>query len=437
MDPQTKIYRGSSLAMRSSVNLFELPSTEVSVVSSNCLTINPTYAGQPYLTNMPLHFSVPPSSSQYMNLGQTVLYVRAKVVNADGSALALDDLVAPCNMFFYSMFKNCVVSVNGVNVANCDGQYAYVAGIPAILTNGPGEKSSELTSILYYPDETPDVFDKTPILGNKGWEKRFTIAAGSATFDMIGPIPINICQQDRYLPTSCGVTFEFTYQDPALCLDCAKVDKKYKFQVVEAKLVVKMHTINPEIVARHNKEFRKQKALYPLRNVEVRNTMVAKGSLNFISQTMMTGKLPNALIFGMIGSPNWVGSLDKSIWNFKDFNLKSITITCENDPTMTQKIEVDFKSGNYLNGFSSIFKALNHKSDGNAISRDDYKKGNTFFMFDLVQHMGRELHVGKTGNLKVSLEFSEPLEANIILLMLSVTENLMEIDEYRNVYIRN
>src|SRR5439155_19626606 len=99
-----------------------------------------------------------------------------------------------------------------------------------------GEKESWLTSMLFYKDTTPDVFDANK---NSGFKFRKDLAASSKVFDMLGSIPASLFQQEKYLPTSCGVTLEFTRQSPEICLDCATTTKAYSYQILMAELHVK------------------------------------------------------------------------------------------------------------------------------------------------------------------------------------------------------
>src|SRR5207245_5777325 len=117
------------------------------------------------------------------------------------------------------------------------------------------------------------------------------MAASSKTFDMLGTGPASLFHQGKYLTTSCGVTLEFARQAPEICLDCASTAKAYNFQILLAELHVKMHTLNPEIVANHNKQFAKQKAQIPLKDCMVRSAQIPTGSTTFMSQTLMNGKL--------------------------------------------------------------------------------------------------------------------------------------------------
>jgi hypothetical protein len=417
--------------MTTAADLFGLPPTDVSVVSSNDIIITPTYDTKED-TN-PLHFRVPASSMQYMDLSASRLYIKVKILNKDGTNLAAGDAVAPSNMFYYAMFKNCDVYLNGTLISTHENLYPYQAGLPTLLTNGQGEKDTELSSILFYRDMPPDVFDPTR---NAGFRARQELSAASRVFDMLGTIPVDLCQQAKFLPTFCNLTFELGRQNPEFCIDSATSNKQYKYEIVSAEMHVRMHTMNPELIARHNKLFQTEKAQYPLLHLVVRTAIIPTGVYSFTNQSLINGKLPTTVVFGMLSESSFRGTHNKSPWNFQNFGLSSISTTWDNNPAMARQIKVDFTNKCYLLGYQSLFKALARKSAGNYISRSDYASGNTLFLFDVQTTVGSEFHTAQKAELKVSLEFPVATTETIILVMFATVEGLLEIDKFRNVYIK-
>jgi hypothetical protein len=391
MDPT--IFSGSALGMSSRANLFDLPPTDVTVLASNYIAVAPQLNMKEAVL-----FSVPPSSYQYMDLASSYLYIKVQVLKGDGSNLAVDEVVAPSNMFFYNIFRNCSVSVNGTKVSDANGYYPYQAGIPTMLTNGRGEKETELTSILYYKDSKADWFQPDK---NDGFKARQYLARESRIFDMVGPIPMPPFQQEKYLPTRCDVTVELTRQDPQFCIDCLDSTKAYKYEIVTAQLYVKMVTMNPKIVAKHEENFRSSKAQYPLRTARVSTNMIPVGTLSY-EGFVNFGKLPTNLVVGLTTQTAMRGLFNKSPFNFQNFGLTKVVLSLDNNPALTQQIEVDFTNRNYLLGYQSLFKATGRRCDGNYIDREEYTRGNVLFLFNLQGSIGAEFHLLQTGRLKVS-----------------------------------
>jgi hypothetical protein len=301
-------------------------------------------------------------------------------------------------MFFYNIFQDCKVNVNGVKVSDANSFYPYLAGIPTTLTNGRGEKETELTSILYYKDAKGDWFEPDK---NSGFKARQDLAAESKVFDMAGPIPMAPFQQEKFLPTGCDVTVELTRQNPEFCIDCNDSTKSYKYEIVDAQFHVKMLTMNPEIVAKHEMDFRSLKAQYPLRTARVATNMIPVGAYSF-EGFVNYGKVPTTLVLGLTTQMAVNGRLNKSPFNFQNFGLKKVVVSLDNNPALTQQIQVDFTNRNYLLGYRTLFKALGRQCDGNFITREEYTRGNVLFLFNLQASIGSEFHLQKTGRLRVS-----------------------------------
>jgi hypothetical protein len=398
-------YQGSAPGMRSNLDIFSLPPTDTSVVASNYISFTPTSDIKQELGSV--QFIVPPTATQYIDLNTTLLYIQAKIVQSDGTDLADTDLVCPTNLFFYSMWKNCTVSINGT-IVNDVQSYPYAAALPALLTNGQGQKETELTSMLFYKDTLPDTFD---IATNVGFKKRIELSKNSKVFDMVGPISTGICQQIRYLPTNCSLRIEFIRSAPELCLDAATTAKTYKIVLEQAMLHVKMHGISPTVLTKHNQLFSKGRAQFPYRSTVVRSNRIARGSTSFISEAIFVGRVPQTIVLGLVEASAWDGTLNKNFLNFQPFNLASMTVSCDNETLLYRSLEFNFGSKLYMMGYQTIFNAIGvNNPNGNFINRDEYANGNTLFLINLLPAtIGSEFNPMKSGQLKVSTSSSSSI----------------------------
>ena len=49
------------------------------------------------------------------------------------------------------------------------------------------------------------------------------MTAESKVLDILGGLPVHICQPGKFLPLFCNVTFEFSRQSPEFCLNRATI----------------------------------------------------------------------------------------------------------------------------------------------------------------------------------------------------------------------
>ena len=108
--------------------------------------------------SVPIKFEIPAAGEEYLDLCNSVLYIRLKVVQPNGNNLANDAKVAPVNLFQQSLFSQVDVSLNGKLVTTASDTYGYRAYIETLLSYGEDAKKMQLTSNLFHKDE-PGKFD--------------------------------------------------------------------------------------------------------------------------------------------------------------------------------------------------------------------------------------------------------------------------------------
>ena len=86
---------------------------------------------------------------EYVDLKRSKLYVKAKIVKADGNKIAADECVGPINLFLQTMFSQVEVTMQGKLVTSTTSHYPYKAMIQTLLSYGNGAKASQVTSQLW------------------------------------------------------------------------------------------------------------------------------------------------------------------------------------------------------------------------------------------------------------------------------------------------
>jgi len=113
----------------------------------------------------PIEFEIPAAGEEYMELCNSMLYVRLKVIQQNGNNLAADAVVSPVNLFLQSLFSQVDISLNGTLVTTASDTYGYRAYIEMLLSYGDDAKKTQLTSSLYYKDEVGK-FDNRDLAGD-------------------------------------------------------------------------------------------------------------------------------------------------------------------------------------------------------------------------------------------------------------------------------
>jgi len=182
--------------LKSELDLFSVPPTQTSVENGNWIEYHPlTTVGD----DSPIEFDINGTGEDYIDLANTMLLVRAKITNVNGTNTADADPVGPVNLWLHSLFSQVDISLNGTQVTTSTNTYPYRAIIETLLSYGDDAKESQLTSALFYEDQAGrmDVVDFGEATRNRGLWNRSRFTHGSRVVDMIGRIHADIFFQNR------------------------------------------------------------------------------------------------------------------------------------------------------------------------------------------------------------------------------------------------
>ena len=167
--------------------MFSVPPSQTSLDDGSFTEYHPVSV----LTSTgPIEFTISAENSNYIDLANTFLYVRASVTAADGTDLEADVEIAPeCN-FLHTMWSQIDVYLNGFLVTQSNNNYPYRAYIENLLSFGHDAKSSQLSTVLWYRN-TVGQFD-TRGDANSGYTVRKALAAQSHQIDMMGRLHVDL-----------------------------------------------------------------------------------------------------------------------------------------------------------------------------------------------------------------------------------------------------
>ena len=91
-----------------------------------------------------MEFVISEEGDYYIDLANTFLYVRAAVVNEDGSIIAEDANIAPITNFLHNIWSQVDLSLNNTLITQSNNTYAYRAYIETVLSFGKEAKQDQL-----------------------------------------------------------------------------------------------------------------------------------------------------------------------------------------------------------------------------------------------------------------------------------------------------
>jgi len=197
---------------KSELDLFTVPPTQTSIHEACWVEYQPISSIQ---NRAPIEFDVSGTGQDYIDCSSVLLYVPAKITQANGTNLAADSTAAPVNQLLHSMFSQVDISLNGTLISSSTNTYADRAMFETLLSYGEDAKKSQLTCELFYKDHTgrmestltaADTDGNQP---NQGLQTRRNFVTESREFDMIGRIHGDIFFHERHMLNGVDMKIKF------------------------------------------------------------------------------------------------------------------------------------------------------------------------------------------------------------------------------------
>ena len=148
------VHASSAETTSSQLDLFDIPPTQTSLEGGSYTEYQPVSV----LTDTgPVAFVVSGENNSYIDLANSLLYVRASVTKADGKNLDENSEIAPeCN-FLHSLWSQIDLYLNGTLITPSNNNYDYRCYLENLLRFGSSAKKSQLTSLLWYRNESGQI----------------------------------------------------------------------------------------------------------------------------------------------------------------------------------------------------------------------------------------------------------------------------------------
>lgn len=417
-------------------------------------------------------FTVLESTNEYTDLENTKLYIKFKIVRADGSDLTAADVVAPVNDLFNSMWSNIEVSFNDRLVSHSNNIHGYTSMISHLVHDSDESLKSERSTRLIYKD-TPNQHDVTEarlankdeeipgydmeqleddadgnkafrvipadsVVGNNGLYQRYMQTRNSRSVEMLGRLRINLFEQERYLPTGIKIHIQMHRQKDRYCLMSAEGGNNYRIKLEKAILTVRRVKPSPGVLLGHADAMKRTPAKYPITRKECVTIAVPAGMRVVNEDNIFRGQLPTRVVICMVDGAAYAGAYHLNPYNFKHFNFRLMQLFSDGYPVQSQPLKPTFDEESFIHCYETLYRGLN-KINGersSIIKRHDWPRGYSLVAYDLTPDMdSTDNHYApiKHGNLRLQIEFADALAATINVLVYAEFENILEITGDKNI----
>ena len=385
----------------------------------------------------PLEFFVSGQGGLYTDLRKSRLYLRCKVVHADGSPLTDTDNVSIVNQLIHSMFSQIDVTLNGKNCSchTCFNPYASL--FKNLLYNNNQNANSFLAAQMFYKD-TGSVGNIDPrTTSNTGLYYRQQVIANSKSFEMESVPLEDIFSIDKYLLNGIDLYLKFYRMSNSFIFLSPDSDVKYRLLIEEATLKVLKVKLDPGIMLAHSKQLESNVAKYYFTKSDVKTQTISQASTSLCWDNIFPSGVPSKVIVSLVSSQSINGHLSKNPFNFENYNVTDVGLYINGVSYPHRPYKLDFDTERYLSAYLNLLDSaeINLSKDGLIIERKEFASGYALYSFvlDPTYIDQQYINLVKQGNTRLEMRFATPLKESVTCIVYSEYPSLIEVDNTRNI----
>ena len=446
------IHEDSLEILKSELELFAIPPTQTSIEETRFVEYYP----QTSLGHGPVEFHIPPNDKEYLDLQNSFLYMKIRILDEDGEMLKpivsssdksipTESIVFPINYIHATCFKTVDVLIGNKSCSSNDTMYPYRAYLETLLSYGKSSKEEQLATSMFYKDKHPmdehtDAVTKTghEVTNNSGARARFTRTKFSTPFETIGRIHSELFSQPKLLIGDVSLTVKFHRADTKFALMAISPDKKYIISIDTAILFICQKRITEAVRDAHRATLQTRNMLYPLRKVQMKFFTRGANRSDLTEANFVNGTLPRRIIMGLVSTEAFNGHQNQNPLNFKHFNVKTIIMRKNGDTVPFQSIETDFKNSCALRGYLALIEGTNIFFKNRSIDIRpliDFPQGYALYAFDLTPDHAdhNSFDLIQQGNISLEIKLDKPADTAVCIVAYLEYDAVLEIDSHYNV----
>ena len=367
-------------------------------------------------SSSPIEFIVSGSVEYYMDLNNTLLEVKACIKTTDDSPVDAAVAVAPINHTLHSPISQIDICLNDGSVSSATTTYPYRSYIQTHLNYRTDAKKIKASSSdgLYLTVSNP--IPDSSSARNTGLKRRHGLCTAKPTFDMIGPLHIDVFNQNKYMLN--GVMIEVRMKrskDSFVLMAKSDATESFKVDILSAKLFVRILKSTPSLCLAHERILQQKTAKYPITRVECKVIHLPQGQNSFTHDNLFVGQLPKIIVLGLVDNRAFNGENSLNPYNFQHCNLNYLAVHLDGQQVPWAPLQPSFSGSSYIRVFYTQFTGGDGISSdtGNTIGREQFVNGHAMYCFDLTSDLsrscGHHFSVTKSGNLRLELGFEVAL----------------------------
>lgn len=325
--------------------------------------------------------------------------------------------------------------MNHKSISSPGSNYHYRSYIEKLCNYGSDSKKTHLTSSLYYEDdhENMDEFDK-----NSGSVARMNRMNSDGSLEMLGFLHSDISNLNKLMLNNMNIRFKLYRNKPSFSiLTSQKAAGEYKVHIKDAVLLVRKVNLNPNVALANEMFLKKSNARYALERTEIKTFTIPAATTTHTIDNCFISQMPKRILL-MSVEEDCEFNYEKNGYNFKHHNIGLVMLTGDHFQQI-RPIKTNYKQNEFVEAYSALHDALNiyFQDTSVAITPEQFKASCNVVGFDLTNDMqasAAHASIGKSGVLRLQLQYTKPLEKSLKLIVYAEYNNYLNIDANREVF---
>jgi hypothetical protein len=249
---------------------------------------------------------------------------------------------------------------------------------------------------------------------NRGFEQRFRIVNGSASFDMYVPITHDFFKLNNHVGPGNKIDITLDMYPSAFLLNSYLNDRNYKIYIDDMKLhlrtIERKERIAPPLEER-----------YFMNQTEMHNQLVQIYSPQTTFRIHNGGVMPKTVIMMMVNTKASEGTLNENPFQFHHYYVNKMQLIINGEPDPVDGIRTDFTKPNVMcsRAYRWLFENTGaaDSEKGNIIAWPAFQAGSFIMCWDLTPDKcnGLHNHNANYGYIDMHISFDRPLDRSIFV----------------------
>ena len=435
--------------MKSELDLFKKVSFQGSIENSQLIQYRPISS---LAASQTIEFDIPVSPEEYLDLQNIYLWIKGNVVQLDGTDFpaAQDNRYSLINYALNTIFDQLEVTLGGTLVSQSSKTYHYLSYIEALTQNSSDASFTFMKSAGFISPFNEDQFDFDAI-----WADLHSYVTRSKNFSLYGRLHGAIFNSDRLLLNGVPLHLTFSRASPAFYAMGSAAQAAVApapaieaaepiLNLAEVSLFVRKVKLSPNLLNAHARALQISKAIYPIKRSIIKVINLPAAQSTFVLDNVYMGQMPCRLIIGFVTNNEFSGSYTTNPLKFGHHDLTYLAVHINGEMFPKTPYTPDYRaaSENYTREYHDFLMNLGATKYPNQPPIDyvNYRKGLCLYAFNFnsdfdTPNESEYINPPKDGFLNIEVKFRANLAAALKAICYAQFDNLIEIDENRNVTV--